>query len=127
MPHEKLNLLRDLAKGEETSPQLSKRYGITAQRIREIKMENKQKVAEIAADLDSQFAGLWVADKRARLAFYEAELERIASIGHHEWVKAKAQLLKNIAEEVGQLPPRMSISVMPVIHILETVDKEELT
>ena len=34
--------------------------------------------------------------------------------------------LRNIAEETGQLPPRQSVVIIPVQHIIEGVDVNSL-
>jgi len=74
-------------------------------------------------------AGLRIASKEARIAAYQGDYEQAASgpkAGHHEWVKARTGILHAVAEELGQLPPRTTVTVMPVVHIVEGIDLEAL-
>lgn len=113
-------LCRDLAEGVKTRAALAREHGVTRQAITKFAQRHRDRIAEIKAHLDDEFAGLWVARKSSRLSAYQRDLELIEGIPHHEWVKARTGILKAVAEETGQLPPRMQIAVAPVIHIIET-------
>jgi hypothetical protein len=128
-PWQRHKLLRELAVGERSSAQLSADYGMTASGIRDFKKRHRAQVDEMAADLANQFSGLWIADKGQRLAAYQADYEQAAAgekSGHHEWVKARTGILHAVAEETGQLPPRATVTVIPVDHVIVNVDLDAL-
>lgn len=128
-PWERHRLLRELAIGERKAPDLGAQYGMTASGIRSFKLRNKSQIEAIAANLADEFAGLWIADKGSRLAAHQADLEMaLASdkADHHEWVKARTQILHAVAEETGQLPPRTTVAVQSVTHVIVGVDVESL-
>lgn len=128
-PWQRHKLLRELAAGEKTSAQLSREYGMSASGIREFKKRHRAEVDAIAAAAGDEFAGLWIADKGQRLAAYQADYEIAADDdkqSHHEWVKARTGILHAVAEETGQLPPRATVAIVPVVHIIEGVDLDVL-
>lgn len=129
-PWQQHKLMRELAAGERSSADLAREYGMGASGIREFKRRNRAQIAAIAADLANEFAGLWIADKMNRIAAYAAEFERASehkAADHHEWIKARTQILHLVAEELGQLPPRQTVTVVPVQHVIIGVDTSALT
>jgi hypothetical protein len=123
--HEKLTLCRELATAGKTRAALAREYGISRGAMTEFAQRNAREIDAIKARLDDEFAGLWIARKAARIAEYQHDLERIADNPHHEWVKARTAILKAVAEELGQLPPRVSVAVIPAQHVLIGVDEDE--
>ena len=129
-PWERRQLCRELATGEHTHAVLGKRYGVTRQAITAFAKRYAREIDAIKADLDNEFAGLWIAQKAARIAAYQADLEASEAGGygsHFEQIRTRTQILKSVAEELGQLPPRATITIVPVQHILEGVDPDALT
>lgn len=126
-PHRYLELCRDLARGERTQASLAAEHGVSGAAISKFRKRNERRIAEIAANLDDEFAGIWIADKTKRLQAYQGDYELIAASGFHEHVKSRTAILKAVAEELGQLPGRTTVSVTPVIHIIEGVSVDELT
>ena len=90
---------------------------------------HQAEIDELKANADDAFAGLWIADKSARMAAYQADLE-LSGTGkygsHWEQIRTRTQILKQVAEELGQMPPRAGIVVIPVTHVIEGVDVEAL-
>src|ERR1035441_6015612 len=108
-PWQRHKLLRELAAGDRTSAQLAADYGMTASGIRDFKKRHRPQVDAMAAADADEFAGLWIADKGQRIAAYEADYGQAgdgAQAGHHEWIKARTAILRSVAEELGQLPPK---------------------
>lgn len=141
--HVKLTVMRMAAEGRPTR-EIAARFGASVGAVNEFKRDFKAEIAEIAADLENEFAGLWIADKRARLAEYQRnvavcdemmqreldkgpgeEIERTNRDGELECViigatdpdvvakmtKARDRALRQVAEELGQLPSRVRINV----------------
>lgn len=129
LPPQRHKLLRELAIGERSSADLGREYGMTATAVRMFKSRHRAKVEAIAADLGNEFAGLWIADKTQRLAAYESDYEMALDSDksdHHEWVKARTQILHAVAEETGQLPPRTTVAVQSVTHVIVGIDTDDL-
>lgn len=123
-------LCRDLATGEKSKRQLAREYGVSHQYLTKFGRQRAPEIEAIRGRLDDEFAGLWIADKAARMAAYEADFELSAGNeefgGHYEHIRVRSQILRAAAEELGQLPPRQTVTVMPVIHVLEGVDPDLL-
>ncbi len=128
-PYQKLALMRELAMGEFSKLKLADRYGMTQQGVSEFARRHALEIDNIREKIADEFAGLPLARKENRLAAYEDVVQRILAHDkgdHHEWLKAEMIALRNIAEETGQLPPRQSLVIMPVQHVIEGVDIDKL-
>jgi len=110
-------------------------YGVTGAAITLFKQRYAHEIAQIRADYDNKFAGLWVADKLNRIATYEADIEAIeaksqkdgSTMADADMLRVKGSFLKAVAEELGQLPGRVNVAVVPVEHIIVGVNPEDLT
>lgn len=112
-----------------THGQIGQQYGVSRQYIGQLNQDRAAEVDAIRRDLDDEFAGLWIASKAARLAALAEEYQRASNsskAGHFEWIRTRMQILHATAEELGQLPPRMTTVVVPVAHVIEGVDTEAL-
>lgn len=68
-------LIRELAEGRRTVPELAKKYGVTDGGIRRFRDRHIEEVEHVKANLEDEFAGLLYAKKAARLAEYEHDIE----------------------------------------------------
>jgi len=130
-PADRRNLARQLAMGEIKRSQLARDYDVTTGYITQFAKQHQREIDAIRADLDNQFAGLWIADKEQRLAAYAADFELSAAGdygAHYEQIRTRSAILRNVAEELGQLPTRSTTAiVVPVVHVIEGgVDLEAL-
>lgn len=129
-PGEKRALCRALATvGSRPLTELAEEWGVTYQSLLMFKRDHAREIDAIAADLDNKFAGLWIADKEARVEAYMREYMRLDQSdykNHHEWSKARQAALRAVAEELGQLPGRGGLVVIPAEHVLIGVDVEDL-
>lgn len=122
-------LLRDLATWTGVMQELADKWGIPANSLHVYKSRHKREIAAIQADLENQFAGMWIANKEARIAALAEMYESARShkyANHHEWIRASESLLRSAAEELGQIPGRGSIVVIPVQHLVIGINPEEL-
>jgi len=125
-----LDLIRHLAAEDVTRAALAREHGVHRSAITQFAQRHRAEIEQIRTQLDDEYAGIWLADKRARLAALQSDYEMAAehkNAGHHEWIKTRAQLLHQASEELGQLPGRVGVVVVPVTHILVGVDAEALT
>ena len=128
-PWERRQLCRELAAGELTRAQLARKYGINRSGITRFAQRHAREIDDIKANLDDEFAGLWIASKAARIAAYQADAERSEDGGygsHYEQIRTRLQIYRAVAEELGQLPGRTTVTVVPVVHVVEGVDLEAL-
>lgn len=75
--HIKQRLIRELAEQKKTQAVLAKEYGVSHPSIVSFKQRHKRRIEAVRADLENEFAGLWIADKSARVAHYEATIEQL--------------------------------------------------
>lgn len=74
-PQYRPRLIGDLA-AREPYEKLAERYDVAVSSISDFAKRHRAEIETQAADLENQFAGLWIADKRARLAAYQEDVER---------------------------------------------------
>lgn len=123
-------LCRELATGEKTKTVLAQEYGVSVSAISQFAKRNADRIAQILAAIDSEFAGLWLADKVQRIASYQDDMELSADgsrADHFEQIRTRTDIRKAVAEELGQLPTRGVQVSGTVTHILEGVSIDDLT
>ena len=129
-PGDRRQLCRDLATREQTPAAIARKYGITRQSVRVFAKRHATEIDAIAARLDDDFAGLWIADKGQRISAAQDDYELSLAgeyAGHYEHIRTRTQIRSAVAEELGQLPPRATVTVVPVTHVVVDVDLEALT
>jgi len=129
-PFDRRKLQRAIAAGERKRAQIARDFGVSTSYVSQFAKRYAFEIDQIKAELDNAFAGLWIADKESRILAIQAEYQRLLSdpkASHHEWAKTRLQALHQAAEELGQLPPRATVTVVPVVHVLEGVDIDALT
>jgi hypothetical protein len=143
-PQRKRQLLIDLAVGETPMRSLAEKYGRTYQYIRRVASENKAEIEALAAEITEKERDLiWASDRFARnlervtdLVRIEGQLAKLEEEGPASdlWLrllKVKHQILRQIAEDYGQLPKRLTAFQLgllpdpnrpPVVRIPEGTD-----
>lgn len=124
------DLQRQLATRDLTRSQLARKFGVSPSYVTQFAKTYEREIEAIREKLDDEFAGLWIAQKEMRIAAYQAEYERALRHprrDHFEWVNARRQILHTVAEELGQLPPRQTVTIVPVVHVVEGIDINVLT
>jgi hypothetical protein len=113
-------LVRDLALGELTHPQLAEKYGRAQQSIANFSSRNSDAIRRAKQVQSDEYQGLSYAGKWERLAFREQLLldinERLADpdLSHtqrNRYSVTADKLLHSIAEERGQLPTRSHLEL----------------
>jgi hypothetical protein len=116
----KVALILDLADGAMGYDELASRHGISKQGVAEFASRNRDAIQSAKQDLTSELAGLWVVNKRERLADAQQDLEDLEALlqdpnltdaARRGYYSLKIKLRHNIAEECGQLPTRATIEV----------------
>ncbi len=124
--------IRMLAEGA-TQKVVAEHFGVAQPTVSEFASAYRVQIQEVAADLENEFAGLWIAEKAKRIASYMADIEtidrtiewrmeRLKSLGldleeiaaagaDPSLIRVKQRGLRNVAEEMGHLPARVQIAV----------------
>jgi hypothetical protein len=132
--HVRLALARDLAAMTSTQTELAAKYGVSQPAISQFIDREQDLIVAIRADMGNELAGLWVAAKAARVAEYERDIEHLnGALGDAEGsdgappapdlLSVKHRALRAVAEELGQLPARMTVKVEGEIRtVIEGID-----
>lgn len=98
----KIFLMRDLALGAESMQDLAYRYGVTTMAISAFAKRHANHITEIRGDLESEWAGVWIADRQARIA----EIQQLVE-----------DMNDQIAEEVtnGGLSPTVGVPLVKMV------------
>lgn len=123
--HVKYDLIRDIASGMPPKD-ISVRYKMPLGTLHRFKTRHIQEILDTKAALNEELVGLWVADRKARLAELQDDIEtlseaieksRAANGGRPDvhLVRAKREALKQAGEEVGAYKPDATVVVPTVI------------
>jgi hypothetical protein len=136
--HVRLSLARDLAAMTSTQTELAAKYHVTQGAIAQFIDREQELIIAIRADMGNELAGLWVADKAKRIAEYERDVEQLnGALGDADGadgappapdlLSVKHRALRAVAEELGQLPARMTVKVEGEIRtVIEGIDIADL-
>jgi hypothetical protein len=148
-------LIRELALREPGTKlgDIAKRYDVSASAITHFRNRHADEIAAVAADADNEYAGMLIASKAYRLALLEQIVEQAgipvpkvtpagkivhrlnAETGEEEEVmeidvRAQMQAVKQAAEELGQLPNRVTLSGQidtTTVYKIVNVSDDDLT
>jgi phage portal protein BeeE len=106
---------RLLAAGDMTQTAIAKKYGVTDHAIGAFKKRYADLIDQIRADLDNAFAGVWIAQKEQRILEYMDMAEESDDVNldadWNERRRVKAAALRAVADELGQIPNRSTVTV----------------
>jgi hypothetical protein len=147
----KFQLIRLLAEGEITRAKMAKQYGVSSRAITDFARRHAVDIAEAKRFIQDELAALWVSKKANRVAEYQqmiddlgAELDcKLRPGGEYvppeeriglrdrdlrDVIKTRATLLRDVAEQLGQLPQRSNDTndSVSLIHQLVGVPDEDL-
>lgn len=128
-PGDRRHLQRALATGEKTRAAIAREFRVSGSYVTQFARRYALEIDQIKAAINDKFAGLWIASQENRIVAYQEEYALAMGSDkhdHHEWIKARTAILHTVAEELGQLPPRATVVVQPVEHIIIGVDMEML-
>lgn len=125
----KHRLIRDFALGEKTGKQMAEEYGVSQTSISAFKRRNAMEIEEVRNNLADEYAGVWVAQKMARIQEYQQAAEKMAKGASPRNQEVLVTILKAVAEELGQLPARTQVQVnsQQVTYQVVGIDPSELT
>lgn len=125
----KAKLIRELALAEKPQTQLAEEYGVGQSGIAMFKRRHLTEIEVHRENLADEYADLWIASKRNRLAEYQAAAEKLAKNPDARSAEVLAKLLKDVAEELGDLPtrPGVQINQANVTYQIESISPEDVT
>lgn len=122
----KYSLVDDLVEGIKTYEALAVKYDVSPQRIGQFKKQNEELIEERRKNAADEFAGMWIAKKKNRIAAYEADVDRIDEYDPDpQWTRIKHAALKSVAEELGQLKSHIDVESR-VAYTVDGVDMSKL-
>lgn len=109
--HNRRKLIHELAQGEIPRIKLAEKYGVVHSAITQFAQRHAAQIEQVQSEIEDDLRGLWVAQKSARLEELQGDIE---AIGQPEGkpeeratlLRVKHSALRNVAEEMGQLPAR---------------------
>lgn len=104
-------LIRDYALGEKTGKELAEIYGVSQTSMSAFKKRYSLEIEEVRNNLADEYAGVWVAQKMARIQEYQIAAEKMANGTSPRNQEVLVSILKAVAEELGQLPARTQVNV----------------
>jgi hypothetical protein len=122
---QKQQLIRDLAVADSSQVELGRKYGVSKSVVTKFKQDNRQQIESFMQDYLASITGENIKQQDWRIMQYERDLAKLEGKWSPEYVRVRTQILKQVAEEQGQLPPRMQIAIMPVTHIVRGIDLDE--
>lgn len=124
-PEEKMQVVLELAVGSKSGKQVAADHGISEQRISQIRKEYAQAISDMRNTYLDGITAEAIKNQEFRLLQYARDLEKLDGVWHPEYVKARSQILKNVADELGQAVPRTQINIHPVEHKYYSIDIDE--
>lgn len=125
----KVFVIRELAKEEKTRAEISREFGVTAQAVTAFATAHAAEIASVKADIASEWAGLWVADKAKRLAEYQSDIEKItedlADTTDDKLLRVKVAIMRQVAEETGQLKNQIEVGGT-ISYVVRGINPEDL-
>jgi transposase-like protein len=124
-PEEKMTIILELAVGDKTGKQVAECHGISEQRVSQLKKEYQQTIAGMRHQYLEGITAEAIKNQEYRLVQYARDLEKLDTQWHPEAVKARSQILKNVADELGQAVPKTQINIIPAQHHYISVNVDE--
>jgi transposase-like protein len=112
-----LEVARAIVTGSPTQAQIARRFDITRSAVTQWKKRHRGPIEQVRASIDTEFSAVYLSEKLTRLWSLQPDFElsteqpNAASPDH---IRVRMALLRAIAEELGALPPRTSVMVVPV-------------
>lgn len=114
-------LIRELALGEKRNMDLAAEYGVSSTSISNFKKRYAFEIEEVRNNLADEYAGLWVARKRERIAELQQAAEKMARGSSPRDAEVLVTILKAASEELGQLPARTQVNITNEVTTYEIV------
>ena len=123
-PGRRRKLQLEMARGEKTMRDLAREYGVDIHAITKFRDRHEDTISAMRADIENEFAGLWIAQKAERLS---EMIELYADAVSPRDRETKLSVLRHAAEELGQIPNKTTIDMTVAAKVeLVGIDTDEL-
>jgi len=123
----KTELIRELAAEKISQTNLAKRYGVGQSAIAEFKRRHLADINRLKDSLNDEWAGLWIADKRNRIAELQSLAESLIDMQPTaRTAEVVAKLLRDAAEELGDITNKNKVEMDVVRYEINGVSLENL-
>jgi transposase len=130
--YRRLRMITDLAHGKLLKREIAEKYGISETAVYKFQAAHRDAIEAQKEDLENEFAALWVADKKNRVAEYQADVELInerleSGVDQEQvYLKVKHSALRGVAEELGHLNPKDGTQAAKVEVTIRGVDGDAI-
>lgn len=130
----KVILIRELALGATPKRELANRFEVSLAAVVLFEKRHAEDITAARDDLESEWVGLWVADKRNRIAELQQLIEdmsaQVAGLALNSTpftnnnagvplLKLLSTMYRQVAEELGQLPKADTHATQPAAPIIQ--------
>lgn len=122
LPWTRRKLIVDLALADATQTQLAEKYGVSQPAISLFRDRHAHEIAAVLADKENEFAGIAIAEKAVRLASYADVLE--TALKPVPKVNGKGEIVYGLPDENGERSPIMEIDAGAALKALRNVAEE---
>jgi hypothetical protein len=130
--HRELELIADLARGDMSMKALGEKYGRSHDMIQKFRQIHAERIQSFIDTVGDHIAGMWIAQKHARIAEYQADVDKINDeIMECErnmvevppaLYRSKQNALQRVGEELGQVKALADVSVTYTVNGVNTDD-----
>lgn len=121
-PWTRRQLIVELALSGKPQTQLADEYGVAQSAISQFAARHRQTIEQVRADKENEFAGIAIADKAVRLAAYLDVLD--TALTQTPKVNGKGEIVYGLPDEHGERHPIMEIDAGVAAKILRNVAEE---
>lgn len=122
LPWTRRQLIVDLAHSDLSQTVLAEKYDVSQQAISQFAARHRATIEQVRADASNKYAGIAIADKAARLATYADMLEK--ALSKTPKVNGKGEIVYGLPDENGERHPIMEIDAGVAQKILRNVAEE---
>ena len=123
---DRLKLVHELAKANKSQRAIAAELDVSQSWVSEFKRKFADEIDEHRQQILEQMVELSIREQEWRLRELQFDVEMLRGWRSPAAVTARMQVLKHVAEELGQMPERNRVVVIPVQHVVEGVDMREL-
>lgn len=116
----------ELASGVLPQKDLAVKYGVSDNRISQIKVQNQSEIEKLQEKALEKVTGDLIQRKDWLMLQLEQDLEVLRPYRSPDAVRTRTGIIKLAAELNGQMPPRMQVAIIPVQHVYEGIDVEQV-
>lgn len=122
-------LQEDLAKSGKTQAELARKYGVSGAAITKFKQRHAPTIQAIVDNAADEFAGILLAKKVSRIEALAQQVEDLEQSTDPKDRRLYQAALRGIAEELGHLPGRVTLSGdvnTTTKYVIDGMDPEDL-